>query len=310
MSCFLIPALDESQAHFLSSEQNGLPRLLDSPFHHLLGLSRQEMVASRGVDAAERRLLTQHFASTFQWSAIRPLLPLRLVVPTDVPPWLPRHCRSRYVWLPPEETLSVTDLDALDDFDLLLRLFDFSAWRPILAQRFRSHMGPPPFDPVSLGLAVLLARWRRWDWPTLRTELRSAERGTGYARRLGFAHGDLPSPSTFRMAVKRTQCPWFQQCADSLTLSLMAYGLLPTQSTFPGDSPQRGVSIATDSQLVEARSRMRCWIQAGSWRGFTGQTWTNTPAPSRALTHLVRCAWASSLPVITRSTVSSGGRWA
>jgi hypothetical protein len=216
------------------------------------------MKASLGLDAAERRQLTQHFVATFQWQAIRPLLPLRLVVPPDIPHWQGRLCRSHYIWLPPEDTLSVDDLAGLDDFDLLLRLFDFSPWRPILAQRFCSHMGPPPFDPLSVGLATLLARWKRWPWPTLATELRSKERGVGYCRRLGFDPDDVPCESTFRMALNHTDETWVLQCADSLALSLMAYGLIPTQSTFPGDPPQRGVSMALDSQLVAARSRMRC----------------------------------------------------
>jgi hypothetical protein len=60
------------------------------------------------------------------------------------------------------------------------------------------------------------------------------------------------------MALRDTEPVWLQQCADSLALGLMAHGLIPTSSTFPGDPPQRGVSIATDSQLVAARSRMRC----------------------------------------------------
>jgi hypothetical protein len=216
------------------------------------------MAESRGVEAPERRLLTKHFVCTFAWPAIRPLLPLRLVVPSDVPPWRPRHCRSYYKWLPPEETLTAKDLSGLDDFDLVLRLFDFSAWRPIFAQRFRSHLGPPPFDPVSIGLSVLLTCWKRWKWPTLLTELHSNERGSGYCRRLGFAPDDLPCESTFRMAVGKTKESWALQCADSLALSLMAYGLIPTHSTFPGDPPERGVSIATDCQLVAARSHMRC----------------------------------------------------
>jgi hypothetical protein len=41
----------------------------------------------------------------------------------------------------------------------------------------------------------------------------------------------------------------------------MAYGIIPTSSTFPGDPPSRGVSLATDSQLTEARSHMRCHHQ-------------------------------------------------
>jgi len=147
---------------------------------------------------------------------------------------------------------------------LLLRLFDFSPWRPILAQRFHSHMGPPPFDPVSIGLAILLARWKRWSWPTLVTELHSKERGVGYCRRLGFDPDDLPTESTFRMALNHTDETWVLQCADSLALGLMAYGLMPTQSTFPGDPSHRGLSLAVDSQLMAARSRMRCRYQTAN----------------------------------------------
>jgi hypothetical protein len=99
--------------------------------------------------------------------------------------------------LPPEENL---DLSGLNDFDLLLRLFDFSAWRPYLAQRFRSQLGPPPFDPVSIGLCFLLSRWRGWGWGELLTELHSPERGRGDCRRLGFDPQDLPCASTLRMA--------------------------------------------------------------------------------------------------------------
>jgi hypothetical protein len=261
MTILLIPALREEHALFLSAAQTELSCVPDSPFHNLVGLSRTEMVKSRGVEAPERRLLTAHFVSTFSWSAIRPQLPLRLVVPSDVHPWQPRHCRSYYQWLSPEETLSAKDLRGLDDFDLMLRLFDFSAWRPILAQRFRSQLGPPPFDPVSIGLGILLARWQRWGWPTLCTQLHSDERGRGYCRRLGFDPDDLPCESTFRMAVGKTEEAWVLQCADSLALSLMAYGLIPTHSTFPGDSPARGVSIATDCQLIASRSHMRCRYQ-------------------------------------------------
>jgi hypothetical protein len=258
MTTILLPALSEECALFLTPEQSELPCVPDSPFHNLVGLSRTELAASRELEAAERRLLTKHFVDTFAWSTVRPLLPLHLVVPADVPPWRGRRCRSAYRWLPPEESLTAHDLEGLDDFDLVLRLFDFSAWRPILGQRFRSQLGPPPFDPVSIGLGILLARWKRWDWPTLLTELHSSERGAGYCRRLGFVPHDLPCASTFRMAVGKTKVSWVLQCADSLATSLMAHGLIPTRSTFPGDSSERGVSIATDCQLVAARSHMRC----------------------------------------------------
>lgn len=261
MSVQWIPDLSADQMLVPPATESELPIMLDSPFHRLVSLPRAELAATRNVPAAERRLLVKHFVASFQWSAVRPLLPLRLVLPPGVPAWRPRFCRSFYTWQPVEDSLSVTDLQGLDDFDLILRLFDFSPWRPILAQRFSSQLGPPPFDPVSLGLSSLLAVWRDWKWAELLTELHSPERGQGYCQRLGFNPADLPAEATFRMALADTQDRWWLQCADSLALGLMAYGLMPSHSTFPDDSPQQGVSIALDSQLVAARSRMRCRYQ-------------------------------------------------
>jgi hypothetical protein len=233
----------------------------ESLFHRLATLLRSQWVATRDLPAAARRLLTEGFVSTFEWEAVRPLLPLRLEPPPDVPPWRRRLCRSHYVWRPPDDIQSSDDWEGLDDFDLVLRLFDFSAWRPILGQRFSSNLGPPPFDPVSIGLAWLLLRWRNWTWSDLLTELHSLERGLGYCRHLGFDPADIPAESTFRMALANTDEVWLCQCADSLLRGLMACGLVPTHATFPGDPPDRGVSMALDSQLVDARSRMRCRYQ-------------------------------------------------
>ena len=104
----------------------------------------------------------------------------------------------------------------LDEFDLLLRLFDFSAWRPYFARRFRSQYGPPPFDPVSLGLGIFLAHYQTWAWERLILELKSSARGGDYCRRLGFDPADLPAPSTFRMAFRDTELEWFSVCPGQL----------------------------------------------------------------------------------------------
>ena len=241
----LFPQLDEVEA-------------ANSPFHQLSGFtSRTEINEARALPACERRQMNQSFQACFCWEAILPHLPLRLVVPEGVPAWQSRYTLSHYQWLPPDDVQSPADLDKLDDFDLLLRFIDFSAWRPILAQRFASHMGPPPFDPVSLGLLTLLGRWRSWGWSTLHTELCHTTRGLDYRRRFGFDEQRLPSSSTLRMALNNTSASEWLQCADSLAHAFMAYGLIPTTTTLPGDSPNQGVSIATDSQLVDARSRMR-----------------------------------------------------
>jgi len=242
-------------------EQPAPLRVPDSPFRRLTALSRADLAATREIAAAERRSLQPTFVQTFTWEALRPLLPLRLDLPPTAPVWRARTCRSHYVWLPPEDLQSPEAWQGLDNFDLVLRLFDFSPWRPLLGKRFSSNLGPPPFDPVSLGLAWLMARWRNWDWSTLHTELHSPERGRGICLRLGLDSEDIPAESTFRCALSNTPPEWLLSCEDSLLLGLMAYGLVPTTSTFPDDSPQQGVSIATDSQLVAARSHLLCRYQ-------------------------------------------------
>ena len=126
-----------------------------SPFERLVGLSRAELAATRDLPAAERRLSIPNFIELFRWEAIRLLLPLQLPTPGDAPPWAGRRCRSFYQWQPSEDLLSSADLVGWDEFDLSLRLFDFFPWRPYFAQRFKSQLGPPPFDPLSLALGRL-----------------------------------------------------------------------------------------------------------------------------------------------------------
>jgi hypothetical protein len=230
----------------------------DSPFRNLASSSRAKLAQRRELPAAERRLLIPNFKALFGWESIQPLLPLRLPTPGESPAWQGRWCRSWYRWLPPDDLRSSVDLAGLDAFDLILRMFDFSPWRPYLAQRFKSQYGPPPFDPLSLGLASCLAVERQWDWATLLKELRSKERRHGYCQRLGFDPADLPGVSTLRCGLANTHTDWLLACQTSLVQGLMTYGLIPTQSTFPGDPPDTGVSLSTDCQLIASRSHQKC----------------------------------------------------
>ncbi len=241
----------------------------DSPFRTLQSFSCSELAETRKLAAAERRLLMPNFVELFCWEAIRPLLPLKLPTPGAPPLWPGRLCRSFYQWLPPKDLQTSADpstssgqaLVGLDEFDLALRLFDFTPWRPYFAQRFRSQFGPPPFDPLSLGLGIFLAVYHQWNWKRLNQELHSQDRGGGYCCRLGFDPSDVPEASTFRMALQHTRLDWFAECQASLAQGLIAYNLIPSQSTFPGDPPERGVSISTDCQLVASRSHQKCRFQ-------------------------------------------------
>jgi hypothetical protein len=242
-----------------------------SPIEQLQRLTRAELSESRALPAAERRLQLPYFVETFRWERIRSYLPLQLPTPGKASAWSGRVCRSYYQWLGIEDLPSSAEVLRLDEFDLLLRLFDFSPWRPYLAQRFRSQYGPPPFDPVSLGLGIFLAHYQSWDWVHLVQELHSPTRGGEYCRRLGFDPADLPAPSTFRMAFANTQLDWFTACQDSLVQGLMAYQLIPTHSTFPGDPTEQGVSLSTDCQLIASRSHMQCSHQVPACSQPTAQ---------------------------------------
>ena len=229
-----------------------------SPFGELKNMTRSELTESRAIPAAERRLQIPNFVEIFRWEAIRPLLPLKLPTPGEPSAWTGRLCRSHYQWLEPNDLRSSAEVLRLDELDLLLRLFDFTPWRPYFASRFRSQFGRPPFDPLSLGLAIFLAHYQKWDWARLAHELRSPTRGQDYCHRLGFDPADLPVSSTFRMAFAQTPLDWFTACQNSLAQGLIAYQLIPTHSTFPGDPHDQGVSISTDCQLIASRSRMQC----------------------------------------------------
>jgi hypothetical protein len=202
MNTMWIPSMPEKEALDLA----------DSPFASLQPLSRAELAESRSLPAAERRLQLPHFVETFCWEKIRAFLPLQLPTPGEAPAWRGRICRSQYRWLGVEDLPASADVLRLDEFDLLLRLFDFSPWRAYLAMRFRSQLGPPPFNPLSLGLGMFLACYQNWDWEKLVAELQSPARGGEYCRLLGFDPADLPAPSTFRMAFTHTPLDWLTAC--------------------------------------------------------------------------------------------------
>ena len=171
---------------------------------------------------------------------------------------------------------------------------DFSAWRPILAQRFASHMGPPPFDPVSLGLLTLLGRWRSWGWSTLHTELCHATRGLDYRGRFGFDEQRLPSPSTLRMALNNTSDSAWLQCADSLVSCFHGLRSHPHHHhlarRFPRTKASASPPTANWSMPALVCAAPRCARLAFS-------PWRNAPAPPSSLAR--RAVTAIPTPVST-----------
>jgi hypothetical protein len=211
------------------------------------------MTDHQGLIASRKRAAHPDFVPTFSLDALQERLPVRFSVPQGVPPSPKRRYRSEYRYLGYEDLACPSRLANLSLFEVALRLIDFSPLRDYLAQAYYvpSAKGQVPFDPVSLFLCVCLRRELRCGWRRV-AKLLAGEHGTGWRRRF------TPSASGLRYFFHGVGPEVFEELCPLLIGSLFTVGLLPTQSTFPGDPPQRGVSISHDIMLHVARSRMRC----------------------------------------------------
>jgi hypothetical protein len=211
------------------------------------------------LSAAHKRAAHPDFVPTFSVQALRNRLPFSFLVPEQVPASPKRHYRSTYRYGGYHDLLDPTCLADLSDWEVTLRLVDFSPLRDYLAQYAYapSAKGQTPFDPVSLYLCVCLRRELDCSWRTL-ARLLAGEHGAGWRRLLGFQEGCTPSASGMRYFFDTVGEKLFDELCPLFTDMLHQAGLLPQGSTFPGDPPQRGVSISHDLMLHHARSKMHC----------------------------------------------------
>ena len=129
-------------------------------------------------------------------------LPLQWPTPPDLPASPKKRYRSAYVYPWQAEVSDPAKLLAwkeLSDFDLLLRLVDFSGLRPVLAHLlgWKSGRGWKPFDPVSFFLLVAWQIINRWKRNRTLTNL-ADERYADYARWFGFQKGIYPTEGGVR----------------------------------------------------------------------------------------------------------------
>ena len=102
----------------------------------------------------DTRIQQAAFVNNCRISALQDRLPLRWGHPAHTPPSPKKSYRSHYQYPGWEGLQDPAEWKEHDDFDLLLRLVDFSDLRDQLAVQlgWTSAKGKVPFDPVSLFL--------------------------------------------------------------------------------------------------------------------------------------------------------------
>jgi hypothetical protein len=134
-------------------------------------------------------------------------LPLNWPTPAGLPASPKKSYRSGYHYPWGEVCRDPEQMQAwlkLGNFDLALRLVDFSGLRPVLAQclGWKSGRGWEPFDPVSF---FLLYQWQisnHWTRQELLTHL-AQERYADYAGWFGFRNGVYPTEGGMRFFLTR-----------------------------------------------------------------------------------------------------------
>jgi len=142
------------------------------------------------------------FVSQCDLASLWKNLPLRWPTPPGVPGSPKKHYRSEYSYpwkaelADPGQILSWRDLA---DFDLVLRLVDFSGLRPVLAQLlgWKSGRGWEPFDPVSFFLLVAWQTANQWNRRQALEHL-AEKRYADYADWFGFRTGIYPTEGGVR----------------------------------------------------------------------------------------------------------------
>jgi hypothetical protein len=151
------------------------------------------------LSAVEARAQDSDFVSQCNLQGLQERLPLCWSTPPDVPPSPKNRYRSQYVYLGWQDLLDPATWNELSDFDLVMRLVDFSGLRAVLGQRlgWTSPRGQVPFDPVSI---FLLLGWQITNgWSRAETLDNLAKKlYADYAERFGFAAGVYPTEGGLR----------------------------------------------------------------------------------------------------------------
>ncbi len=199
--------------------------------------------------AAQARAQDRDFIARCSLSARRGQLPLSWPVSPDTPPSPKRVYRSHYVYRGWEELEDTAQREHFSDFDILLRLVDFSALRDELAHRlgWTSAKGHVPFDPVSM---FLLIGWRivnGWSRAELLRKLHDP-RYADYARLFGFEEDCFPTEGGLRHWL--TALGQHSQNGDTVSVALDEKQATAIAWEYLNDLIARSVTLLLESGFI------------------------------------------------------------
>lgn len=238
-------------------------------------------------DAPTARAQDTLFLSQCSLQGLAAMLPLPWPTPPDTPP-SPKHAyRSHYIYGGWQDLRDPATWQHLSDFDLVLRLIDFSGLRPVLAQRlgWTTARGHTPFDPVSL---FLLYGWQITNnWNRTQTLHNLCDpRYADYAHRFGFEKGIFPSEGGLRYVLtalgahsqtpsRVVTIPLDDERTVDLAVEYLnqliagSVSLIYQAGLVSHDAWQKAL-VCPDGMLHDAASRMRCaFVQDSCYQPLT-----------------------------------------
>jgi len=213
------------------------------------------MSTPRTLTASEKRQAHREALEIFALDQLKTKLPLVFACDPDLPPSPKPRYRSDYQPLGFQD-LNGDSLDTFSNFDIAVRLFDYSALEPFLAKHLYkdSAKGQVPFHPVSMYLLALYRRIHDYSRHEVLRILSHHTDGQNLRRCTGF-RDNFPSESGLRYYEGKLT-PAVQREINALQLdALYQAGLLPAK---PGVDEDTDAVLSFDGMLHEARSHLRC----------------------------------------------------
>jgi hypothetical protein len=249
--------------------------------------------------AATARAQNADFVRDCSLFQLQDRLPLCWPTPPGILPSPKRSYRSHYVHLGCGDLQDPGVWKHLSDFDLILRLIDFSGLRPVLAQRlgWTSGRGWKPFDPVSMFLFQgwqLTNRWKRA--PALKNL--ADPRYADYRDRFGFEEGVYPTEGGVRhfltalghhsdssgdtIRIELDDEPAVEVAIQYLNQLLVGAVLLIRQADLFSPEAWTRALVCPDGMLHDAASHLRCAaVQESCYRPTSPQTPRPCPAKEK-----------------------------